>query len=1058
MKSIPHLSFSVMIALICLVFVFALQTDGVNASDINSFSCADVTEIPQIECEALVALYNNTTGDMWGNHDNWLLTNTPSDWFGVSVSSGYVTNLYLSSNNLSGTIPPELGNLTHLSNYFLNNNQLSGSIPPELGNLSSLEWLVLEGNQLNGSIPAEFGNLTNLYWLNLSNNQLTGSLPLELGNLTSLNSIYLNNNQLSGSLPPELGNLTQLQILRLNDNQFEGDVPGTMINLTSLYVSFGMENGLDLDFNHLNVPPDYPDSNNPFHVFLNWKDPDWHFRQGEKFVDCTMVTEIPQIECEALVALYNSTYGWTDSMNWLVTNTPSNWYHVGVESGHVKSIYLSSNNMMGELPPELGNLTSLSMLDLYNNRLWGSLPPELGNLTNLSTLNLFANQFIGTLPAEFGNLTALTVLNIGENPYLTGPLPASLINLSLESFDFKYTTLCEPEDPLFQAWLSNILDLKRTGVICGVEFSCDRVMQIPQGECEALVALYNSTNGPEWYHNTFWLFSRSPSNWDGVTVVSGHVTSIGLTGNNLNGHLPAELGNLTWLTALGLGNNTISGSIPAELGNLTNLTLLYLSSNQLSESIPPELANLTSLTGLYLDHNQLTGSIPRELGNLTDLLLLILDDNQLSGSLPAELGNLFYLRRLYIYNNLLSGSIPPELGNLTNLEWLLLSGNQLSGKIPAELGNLTKLYELDLSRNQLNGNIPAELGNLTSLWELYMDNNQLSGSIPPELGSATYLRDMTLSNNQLSGSLPNELSNLANLSWMNLSGNGFTGSIPVEFGGLDSLGYLDLSGNQLSGGIPVELCSLGGLRGLDLSRNQLSGSIPVEIGYLGLGTLLLQENRFTGDIPDTFINLGYCDKGGCYDIHNLNLDYNLLNVPLNYPDPADPLQVFLSQKDPDWHLYQGFEQMIGTGGGELISLDGRTHFLIPANALIGNTTFTFMPQPAPHTNFGVHPFIHNSFDLSAIDSFSNPVTTFNQPLTATLTYTNSDVTDIPENMLSLYYWDDAATGWADAVTTCEAGEYTRDPDANLLALPLCHLTEFGVFGTPMLIFIPVVGR
>ena len=53
--------------------------------------------------------------------------------------------------------------------------------------------------------------------------------------------------------------------------------------------------------------------------------------------DCTLVTEIPCEECEALVALYNATGGdnWTDNTNWLQNNQPSSWYGVAVSEGHV---------------------------------------------------------------------------------------------------------------------------------------------------------------------------------------------------------------------------------------------------------------------------------------------------------------------------------------------------------------------------------------------------------------------------------------------------------------------------------------------------------------------------------------------------------------------------------------------------------------------------------------------------------------------------------------------------------------------------------------------------
>ena len=390
-------------------------------------------------------------------------------------------------------------------------------------------------------------------------------------------------------------------------------------------------------------------------------------------------------------------------------------------------------------------------------------------------------------------------------------------------------------------------------------FSCDTVTEIPQVECEALVALYNSTNGANWSNNSGWMDTNTPCNWYGVTCSSGHVTQLDLYNNQLSGSIPPELGNLANLRWLTLSNNQLSGSIPPELGSLTNLLDLYLDWNQLSGSIPPELGNLANLQDLDLSNNQLSGSIPPELGNLTNLQHLRLSNNQLSGSIPPELGNLANLHYLHLSNTHLSGSIPPELGNLANLRWLTLSNNQLSGSIPPELGNLANLQdELRLDNNQLSGSIPPELGDLTNLPLLYLFNNQLSGSIPPELGNLANLHDLHLYNNQLSGSIPPELGNLANLNHLHLDNNQLSGSIPPELGNLANSPYLYLylSNNQLSGSIPPELGNLANLWGLELDNNQLSGSIPPQLGNLAnLHYLYLDNNQFSGALPGSLTNL-----------------------------------------------------------------------------------------------------------------------------------------------------------------------------------------------------------
>ena len=88
------------------------------------------------------------------------------------------------------------------------NNQLTGEIPPEIGNLINLEELHLGGNQLTGEIPPEIGNLTNLWYLELHGNQLTGQIPSEIGNLVNLTFLHLDNNNLSGEIPENICDLT----------------------------------------------------------------------------------------------------------------------------------------------------------------------------------------------------------------------------------------------------------------------------------------------------------------------------------------------------------------------------------------------------------------------------------------------------------------------------------------------------------------------------------------------------------------------------------------------------------------------------------------------------------------------------------------------------------------------------------------------------------------------------------------------------------------------------------------------------------------------------------
>ena len=292
-----------------------------------------------------------------------------------------------------------------------------------------------------------------------------------------------------------------------------------------------------------------------------------------------------------------------------------------------------------------------------------------------------SNQLGGEIPAELGNLSHLELLYISDNN-LTGALPQSLTGISgLESFHFHNNSgLCAPIDEAFQTWLEGIAEVQ--GSSCAPEDSPE--------DREVLAQLFNALDGENWNNNANWLTERPIREWHGVTNdASGRVTRLLLDSNELAGELPKELGSLSKLEKLELGNNFLSGEIPRELGNLSDLETLQLGSSPttggLSGGIPKELGSLSKLEALNLRMNQLTGKIPAELGNLSNLRILTLMANRLTGEIPKELGSLSNLRTLELNYNQFTGKIPTELGNLSNLNTLMLFGNQLGGCIPAKL-------------------------------------------------------------------------------------------------------------------------------------------------------------------------------------------------------------------------------------------------------------------------------------------------------------------------------------------------------------------------------------
>lgn len=418
-----------------------------------------------------------------------------------------------------------------------------------------------------------------------------------------------------------------------------------------------------------------------------------------------------------------------------------------------------------------------------------------------------------------------------------------------------------------------------------------------EAQKNALIDLYNQTNGSEWTNSNQWLQGEPCVDaWQGVICDSNNeaVITLDLSNNHLKGKLPSTLKQLSQLKNLYLNNNELSGSIPVSLAELFELQRLHLNNNVFKGEIPAELGQLIHLIELDLSSNALTGNIPSELGRLNQLKILSLASNFLSGNIPVTFNQLTLLEVLYLNDNVLSGSLNTDFASLVNLKRMRLQNNALMGSLPTLYGNLFDLVELDMANNDLTGLLPASWRTMTALetlnlsgnqlegqmpasWEemrslsvLILNNNQLSGAIPEELGVLAKLTKLYVNNNNLSGEIPATLGELVALKRLRLQNNSLTGEIPTSFGGLQSLLELNLSHNNLIGEIPQNLSGLAELQSLLAYDNQLSGELPRTFSQLTkLVNLKLHDNQITGTIPNAW--------GGMTSLTNLYLHRNRLN-------------------------------------------------------------------------------------------------------------------------------------------------------------------------------------
>ena len=496
------------------------------------------------DCEALLAARDTLAGS---GTLNWSGSTAIAAWDGVTLSGSplRVTSLVLSDSQLTGTIPPELGNLNNLERLSLTRNQLTGDIPPELSLLTNLQLLALGGNQLTGPIPTWLVNITNLEELYLWGNQFTGAIPPELGNLPGLVKLGLSENRLTGQIPPQLSSLTNLRYFSLFDNQLSGPVPtwmGSLADLEELYLSQNQLSGA--------IPTELGSLANLVQLQLS---------------ENQLTGEIP-VELGSLANLERLRL----QRNQLTGGIPA---ELG-DLSNLKDLRLDNNQLTGEIPTELGSLTSLTVLSLGGNELTGEIPVELGSLASLERLSLTRNQLPGTIPTQLGNLTSLTVLALGGNQ-LTGPIPTSLGGLTNLEEVYLWGNELTGEIPVELGSLASLerLYLHNNQLTGGIPAELGTLTNL-----EVLSLRGNQLGGaiPTWL---------------------GSLTSLEtlyLSENQLTGMIPAELGSLTDLRQLRLSENQLTGPIPTEMGSLANLEELFLSGNQLTGCIPAGIAGVAN--------------------------------------------------------------------------------------------------------------------------------------------------------------------------------------------------------------------------------------------------------------------------------------------------------------------------------------------------------------------------------------------------------------------------------------------------------------------------------
>ncbi|XP_052176497.1 probable LRR receptor-like serine/threonine-protein kinase At3g47570 isoform X2 [Diospyros lotus] len=831
------------------------------------------------------------------------------EWRGVSCGQEEqrVTSLNLRDSNLAGTISPSIGNLSFLTSLYLSNNSFQGEIPSEIGMLSRLQFLDLNSNLLEGLVPVSLSSCHSLRNLSLDNNRFIGSIPKELGSLSQLVNLFIGSNNLTGSIPPSFGNLSSLEMFSAEKNMLEGSIPDSLGTLKSLKFLSLKVNGLSgiippSLYNVSSMTKFWVEDNElegslPQDLGLSWPNIQIISAWGNQLTGSVPVSISNVSSLEVLDLSYNMlssrvavNFGKHKNLWWL------GLAESGLGTGDANDLDFIST---------LVNCSKLTQLSLGNNSFGGALPNSIANLsTELQVFSVHSNQIVGDIPADIGNLVGLNTLDLHSNK-LEGPIPASIGKLSRLQFLYLNSNL-----------LGGLIPLNFSSCHSLINLSLDNnnlVGSIPEelSSLSQLVNLFIGSNNltgsiPPSFGNLSFLemFSAEQNKLEGSIPDSlgslKSLTFLSLKVNKLSGNIPPSLYNLSSMTKFWVEDNELEGSLPQDLGlSWPNIQIISAWGNQFTGSVPVSISNVSSLEVLDLSYNKLSSRVAVNFGkhknlwwlalaesglgtgddddldfistlvNCSQLRQLSLGNNSFGGALPNSIANLStQLQVLSIHSNQIVGNIPADIGNLVGLNTLDVHSNQLAGPIPTSIGRLHKLQELGFGKNKFSGQIPSSIGNLTLLNQIWLEQNDFQGSIPPSIGNCKNLLLLHLYGNNLSGTIPREVVGLSSLSKsLDLSGNSLTDSLPREIGSLRNLVELNLSYNQLSGKIPSNLGSCSSLTLLYLDHNSLEGAIPESLSSLrGIEELDLSQNKLSGEIPEVFRTFTFLRK--------LNLSFN----------------------------------------------------------------------------------------------------------------------------------------------------------------------------------------
>ncbi|KAG5235451.1 phytosulfokine receptor [Salix suchowensis] len=377
----------------------------------------------------------------------------------------------ISNNNFSGRLSKELSKLSSLKTLVVYGNQFSGHMPDAFGNLTHLEHFDAHSNMLSGPLPSTLSFCSKLHILDLRNNSLTGPVDLNFTGMPSLCTLdlaanhflgrfqilYLIANELTGKIPESFAKLSSLLFLSLSNNSFV-DLSGALDvlqhcqNLSTLILTknfvgeeiprnvSGFQNLMVLAFGNCALKGHIPvwllRCRKLEVLDLSWNRlggsiPSWIGQMESLFYldfsNNSLTGEIPTslTDLKSLISANSSSPHLTASAGiplYVKRNQSASGLPYKQASSFPPSILLSNNRINGTIPPEVGRLKDLHVLDLSRNNITGTIPNSFSQMENLEILDFSSNNLYGSIPSSLEKLTFLSRFSVANN-HLRGQIP-----------------------------------------------------------------------------------------------------------------------------------------------------------------------------------------------------------------------------------------------------------------------------------------------------------------------------------------------------------------------------------------------------------------------------------------------------------------------------------------------------------------------------------------------------------------------------------------------------------------------------------------------------------